>query len=78
MDQVYIDNAGVKHDLQIFADTYNKQPYFRILRNGAYFLDITYREDGTWEELFNGHSERATEYGKVIEGLNLFDQHIAR
>jgi hypothetical protein len=69
MEIEYTDQEGVKHDLQIFKATYNKQSYYRILRDGIYFIDITRREDGTWEELFNGPSERSEEYGGWLEKM---------
>ncbi len=66
MEKQYIDLQGIAHDLQVSESTYNGQKYYRIIRDGSYFMDITRREDGSWEELFNGPSQRADEYGELL------------
>lgn len=74
MELEYTDQAGVKHDLIIMTDTHQRQKYYRIVRDGIYFCDITRREDGTWEELFEGPSDRAVEYGKLIDQIIIRSQ----
>ncbi len=69
MELKYTDLQGIKHDLKIHQDTTGRQRYFRIYRDGMYFMDITKRDSGGWEELYNGPSDRADEYGRFIDSI---------
>lgn len=64
MEHVYTDAEGIQHDLDIFQDG----DVFVIHRNGGYFLDLTF-DDGIWIEVYDGPTERANEYGKLLESI---------
>jgi hypothetical protein len=64
MEYEYTDSEGNKADLDIYQDGEN----FVIHKNGTYFVDLT-RDEGVWIEVFEGPTERAKEYGKLLDSI---------
>lgn len=68
METTYIDERGIVHDLQIFKDLEDEETIYIVHRDGSYYMDLVQR-DGEWIEVYEGPTERATRFGKIVERL---------
>jgi len=71
METQYTDNAGITHDVRILSSFRNEEVMFTIYQDGDHFCDLE-RDEDRWIEVYNGPSERATEYGRLIDELILY------
>jgi hypothetical protein len=50
---------------------------FTMHRNGDYFCDLV-RDEDRWIELHDGPSDRATEYGSLIDKITVFTDRTSK
>lgn len=67
MEVVYKDLDGVQHDLELFETYDDGETLYIIYRNGQLFLELERDEDLRWMERYTGGSERALEYGNLVD-----------
>lgn len=68
MEIKYLNRFGQEQTIVVYQETIRNQVFFRIFCGGEYVIEIFKREDGIWEDLYNGPTERSNEYGGLIAG----------